>query len=274
MVNLSPAQRRLHLYLHLRGRGHRGGAILPHRSIWSHHLPMGRLAGGVLIALFFTVVLAFSQEAIAALWGQQLVWWMRALDLPGQFVLAGTAPESLFNLPVPLVDPTMPDTTPFTLAAHALACVAIWVCAGWLPDSAKPGAYLARFAVLIHGASVLYFGLWPASFPHSPINHMGGGLRQAWVLVLFTPWLHLCTYYLFPFAAWQRLAVTTVTLAFLLLLAPLQYATHAALLVLMGQVLMPLLHLLFGVMVPILGVVALYGWGMSWHDPAGHGAEA
>ena len=22
-------------------------------------------------------------------------------------------------------------------------------------------------------------------------------------------------------------------------------------------------------MVPILGLVALYGWGMSWHDPLG-----
>ncbi len=255
---------------HLRGRlrGHRGGAILPHRSIWSLQLPRHRLAVGVLIALGFTGLLALAQPMLASAWGRQMVWWMQALGLPGQFAQPDLAGLDLFSLPVPLIDVALPDLGWVDLAAHALGCVVLWVLAGWLPDSAKPGAYLLRFAVLIHSASVLYFALWPASFPHSLISHVGGGLRQAWTLLLLTPWLHLCTYYLFPFALWQRPALTAVTLLYLALLAPLQYASHAALLVLMGPVVMPLLQLLFGVMVPILGLVALYGWGMSWHDPS------
>ena len=263
-----PALRR-----HLRGRnkGHRGGAILPHRSIWSLQLPWQRLAVGVLIASGFTGLLALLQPLLAQFWGGQLVWWMQQLGVAGQFAPPDMSGLGLFAMPVPLIDILLPDPGGVALAAHALACAALWMLAGWLPDSGKPGAYLLRFAVLIHAASVLYFALWPGSFPHSAISHLGGGLRQSWALLLLSPWLHLCTYYLFPFATWQRLALTGLTLLYLAVLAPLQYATHGAMLVLSGAVAMPLLHLLFGVMVPILGLVALYGWAMSWHDPADGG---
>ncbi len=254
--------------LQLQRRGHRGGVILPHRSIWNLRLPRRRLAGGVLIALAFTLALAWAQPHIATFWGEQLVWWMQALELPGQFASPVIGQPALFSLPVPMIDVLVRATDPLAPAAHALAAVAIWTMAAWLPDSAKPAAFVLRFGVLIHAASVGYFLLWPASFPHSLISHTGAGLRQTWALMLLTPWLHLCTYYLFPFALWQRLALTALTLGFLFVLAPLQYATHAALLYQFGMILMPLLHLLFGVMVPILGFVALYGWGMSWHDPA------
>ena len=255
-----------------RQRGHRGGAILQHRSIWRLHLPGHRLAVGLLIALGYTGLLALLQAGLADFWGWQVLAWLQGLDLAGPALAADlAAPDpadlSLFSLPVPQVELAMSDVGSLSLAGHALACVALWVAAGWLPDPAKPGAYVLRFAVLIHAASVLYFGLWPGSFSHTLGGHVSAGLRQSWMLLLLTPWLHLCTYYLFPFPLWQRLAVTGVTLLYLALLAPLQYTTHAVLLVLAGPVLMPLLHLLFGVMVPILGVVALYGWGMSWHDP-------
>jgi len=250
-----------------RQRGHRGGAIPQHRSIWSLKLPLHRLGLGVLIALGFTGLLALLQAPLAAFWSWQVLGWLDALGLDGQFAPALLQGSSLFTLPVPQVDMALSDVSLVSLAGHGLACVVVWVAAGWLPDSGKPGTYVLRAMVLIHGASVLYFALWPGSFSHSVTGHVRAGLQQSWMLLLLAPWLHLCTYYLFPFPVWQRLALTAVTLAYLALLAPLQYATHAVLLVLAGPVLMPLLHLLFGVMVPILGLVALYGWGMSWHDP-------
>ena len=263
---MAAPNRRAHL--HLRSRGHRGGAILPHRSIFSLRLPLHRLAIGMLIASAFSVLLALAEPWIARLWSTELLWWVQALGLQGHFEPASGPTAGILTFPVPVVDLKVPEVGQLAPFGHLLAVVAIWWMAGWLPDSGKPAAYLLRFAVMIHGAATLYFLLFPASFPHSVINHVGGGLRQSWAMLLLTPWLHLCTYYLFPFAVWQRAALTAVTLAYLLLLAPLQYATHAALLSLSGLILMPLLHLLFGVMVPILGLVALYGWGMSWHDPA------
>ncbi len=255
-----------------RQRGHRGGAILQHRSIWRLQLPLHRLALGLLIALGYSALLALLQAPLVAFWHAQMLAWLQGLDLAGPLpavdLAALEAAESgWFSPPRLALDLAMSDLGPVGLAAHALACVVLWTGAGWLPDSGKPGAYVLRFGVLIHAASVLYFSLWPGSFGHSLDGHVNAGLRQTWMLMLLTPWLHLCTYYPFPFAWWQRLALTGVTLLYLLLLAPLQYTTHAVLLVATGPVLMPLLHLLFGVMVPILGLVALYGWGMSWHDP-------
>jgi hypothetical protein len=255
-------------------RGHRGGVLLPHRSIHHLALPKKHVASGLLITLSFTLALVWLQPWIAAWWGQQLVWWMHALPLPGQFVPAQQGPRDLFVLVVPMIDVQLRSTHPAEPAAHALVAISVWVLSGWLPDSARPAAFLLRLGALIHGAAVVYFQLWPASFPHSLMSHTGGGLRQSWALMVFTPWLHLCTFYLFPFTVWQRLGLTALTLMFLFLLAPLQYASHAALLYQLGLIIMPLLHLLFGVMVPILGFVALYGWGMSWRDPASARLEA
>ncbi len=263
-----------HARLKLHRHGHLGGAILPHRSIWSLRLPRRRMAFGVSIALAFTLLLTSAQPAIAEFWGWQMVAWMEALGLAGQFAAPPVGEPSLASMPVPLIDALMPATDRRSPLAHGLAAVAVWIVVGWLPDSARPATYLLRFAALIHGASALYFYFWPASFVHSLISHVASGLRQTWALLLLTPWLHLFTYYLFPFPPWYRVALTALTLAFLCALAPLQYATHTALLVLAGPILMPLLHLLFGVMLPILGIVALYGWAMSWHDPEPHGNKA
>ena len=248
--------------------GQRGGAGLQHRSIWSLRLPKRRLASGLLIALGFTLLLVLAKQQIAAAWGQQLIAWMHALDVPGQFVPAVAARTDMVSLPVPLIDVRLRDFGMLATAAHGLAALLVWEFSGWLPDGARPLSYLLRFAVLIHAAAIVYFWFWPARFPHPLSSHVAGGLRQAWALMLVTPWLHLCMYYVFPFAVWQRVALTAVTLLFLFVLTPLQYASHAALVYGLGLVMSPLLYLLFGVMVPMLGLVALYGWGMSWHRPS------
>ena len=263
----------LRLRLRAQRPGQRGGAGLQHRSIWSLRLPKRRLASGLLIALAFTLLLALTKQQIAAAWGQQLIAWMHALGLPGQFVLPTADSSDFFSLPVPLIDVQLRDLGMLTTATHALVVLLVWELSGWLPDAAKPLSYLLRFAVLIHAAAIVYFWFWPARFLHPLSNHVAGGLRQAWALMLVTPWLHLCMYYIFPFAVWQRVALTAVTLLFLFVLTPLQYASHVALVYQLGLIMSPLLYLLFGVMVPMLGLVALYGWGMSWHR-ASPAAEA
>jgi hypothetical protein len=250
-----------------RRRGHRGGQIPMHRAIDRLHLPWQRLAGGAVLALAYSVLLAGLRPWVAASWAGQIGWWLQALQLPGQLDAAVAVPL-LGNpgaMPLPRLELALPEPTTQRIGLHGLGVLAVWVAAGWLPDAAKPGAYVLRFAALLHGAAVLYFVGWAGSFPHSASTHVMGGLQQSWALMLVVPWLHLLTYHLFPFPAWQGMALTALSLLFLAVLAPLQYASHMALLAWAGPILMPLLFLLFGLMLPVLGLVALYGWAMSWH---------
>ena len=251
----------------LRLRGHRGGAIAQHRAIRILRWPAGRLAAGCVLALALTAALLAARHALADAWAWALLGWLRALELPGSFDATLLGGDGLLALGVAPIDVPMAQPHELTPALHAAAVAAVWWAAGRLPDAARPAAYLLRFAMLIHGAAVAYFWLWPASFPHTPTSHVASGLRQIWALMLLTPWLHLCTYTPFPFALWQGAALSVLTLAWLAVLAPLQYTLHVALLHHLGLVVMPVLHLLFGVMVAIFGFVALYGWAMSWRLP-------
>lgn len=249
-----------------RRRGHRGGQIPMHRAIDHLQLPWQRLAGGALLALAFTAALVALRPWVAWAWAGQIGWWLQALQLPGSLgpapvVTLGGDPSAL---PLPMLQLAVPATTPLQVGLHGLGVLALWVAAGRLPDAAKPGAYVLRFAALLHGAAVLFFLGWAEHFPHAPPTQVMGGLRQSWALMLAVPWLHLLTYHLFPFPAWQGAALTALSLAFLAVLSPLQYASHMALLAAAGPIVMPLLFLLFGLMLPVLGLVALYGWAMSW----------
>ncbi len=251
----------------LRLRSHAGDAILPHRSIDRYELPRMRLVVGIALAVAFTAALLALRDVVAQFWAHMLVGWMHALDLPGQFDVALHGAEgSWLGIGVPLIDLQPAHQHELALSGHAVVAAAVWWLSGRLPDAGRPGTYMLRFGVLVHAVSVAFFVLRGASFPHSLVGHTEGGLRQSWALMLIVPWIHLAAYYLFPFSLLQRAALSLVTLLWLAVLVPVQYALHAALLQQFGLVMMPLLHMLFGVMVPIVGVVALYGWAMSWPD--------
>lgn len=248
----------------LRSRGHLGGIIAQHRAMWRQTLPRRRLLEGVALALACSGALMLLREVVGLAWGMSLVWWMHALALPGQFALGDVAHAGSFGVAVPYIALDLAAPDPWTPIGHGAFLVLLWWWSGWLPDAAKPIAFFVRLCVLVHAASVLFFMFWSASFVHSESSHVVSGLRQAWYLMLFTPWLHLMTYYLFPFGLRQRLGLTLVTLLFLFVLTPLQYALHLALVQQAGMIVLPLMNLVFGVMLPIIGIVALYGWGMGW----------
>lgn len=258
----------------LRARGHLGGTIAQHRAMWRQSLPLGRVLQSVALALAFTALLLWLRPWIGMAWGHELLWWMQGLVLPGRFAAGDAAQAGVLGLVVPIVAPEMPLPDAWSPMKHGAVLVLLWWCTGWVPDAAKPLAFFVRLGVLVHGASVLFFMFWSASFTHTVPGHVASGLRQTWYLMLATPWIHLLTYYLFPFAAWQRALLTLLTLAYLFVLTPLQYALHVALAWQTGLILLPLLSLMFGVMLPVVSVVALYGWGMGWRKRAAEARHA
>ena len=258
----------------LRRLGHLGGTIEQHRAIWRRSLPPARVAQSLVLALLFTAALLWLRPWVAAAWSAEILWWMRALVLPGEFLPGQPVGPGWIALTVPFVAPRLPEPDAWMPVRHGAVVLLLWTASGWLPDAAKPMAFFVRLGLLVHAASVAFFLCWPASFTHTVASHVGSGLRQTWYLMLAIPWVHLLTYYLFPFALWQRVALTALTLLFLVVLAPLQYALHAALVQRAGLIVMPVLNLLFGVMLSVVGVVALYGWGMGWPSADGERGRA
>jgi hypothetical protein len=255
----------------LRARGHLGGTIAQHRAMWRQSLPLGRVLQSGLLALAFTGLLLWLRPWVGLAWGGELLWWMRGLRLVGYFAPGDARTAGAFGMVVPVIAPELPLPSAFSPMLHGAVLLLLWWCTGWVSDAAKPLAFFVRLGVLVHAASVVFFMFWSGSFTHHVAGHVGSGLRQTWYLMLATPWIHLLTYYLFPFAAWQRALLTATTLAYLFVLAPLQYALHVALVWHVGLILLPVLNLMFGVMLPVVSVVALYGWAMGWRK---RGAEA
>ena len=251
----------------LKHQGHRGGRILLHRSIWNQRLPATRLWGSVLLALTLSGLMLSVRPWVSLMWSAEVGAWLAALQLPLPTPLP--PPEAFdgwvqWQLDLPVLGWRLPAPGPLALLLNVVALVAAWWGSGRFSDAFRPACYLLRLACLIQGAAVLWFWWMPASFPHTVDEHYRSGLQQMWALLMLSPWLHLATYYLFPVTWWHRLALTGMTWVYLLLLAPLQQSLHLAVLHHLGMVFMPLLYLLLGVMVPIVGLVALYGWAMSW----------
>lgn len=245
-------------------RGQRSARAPMHRSIWGLQLPRRRLLRSTALALVLTLVLLALREAIAQAWAGQLVWWLGQLGLEGRWSAQIEPGQMPWHMGAPRVSLAVSAPQELTLAGNTLGVLLLWWVVGRLPDAARPAAYLLRLCAIIQGTAVFFFWLWPASFPHSVDDHIANGLQQCWALMLLAPWIHLGTYYLFAVSWAQRLAVTLLTWGWLLLLAPLLYALHALVIARFGVLAMPLLHLLLGVMVAIIGFVAIYGWAMSW----------
>lgn len=236
----------------------------PHRAMRSVPVSVRRVLAGVALAALFTGALASIQGWVASAWTGQFAWWMHQLDIP---LTGGTRLDdthTLWLLPVAHFELPLRVVAAWAPWAHALVSLAVWWGAGRLPDAARPAMYLLRFAVLLHGCAIVYFLLWPGSFQYSVFQHTSGGFRQMWALMLLVPWLHLLIYYPLPYSFQNRVLLTLATLVYLGILTPLLYAVHAALIHVLGLIVMPLLELLFGGMLAIIGAVALYGWAMSW----------
>ena len=227
-------------------------------------LPRERLAQALLLALALTGLLLLLRPFIATLWADELVWWITRMELSGQASAHLDPAELPFLIATPQVQLFIDAPSTAALMYNAIAVVALWWLAGLLPDAARPAGLLLRAGCVIHGAAVLFFWRWPASFPHAVGEHIGHGLQQCWLLMLLAPWLHLAIHWLHDVGWHHRLTLTLLTWLYLFLLAPLLYATHALVLHAGGLLAMPLLHLMFGVVVAVIGIVALYGWAMSW----------
>lgn len=234
-----------------------------HRAVRRLDFPATRWLT-LLLPPLFNAILWFLRHDIGAGWQVIFAVWMAWLDLPGKIVMEAVRlpADLILRVPVPHVPAAVPDTT-IWLATLA-ATVAILAASFRIGDDYVPLRYLLRLVVVIQVTSLLCFAIFPATFPYTAKSHMRDGLLLTTLLLVITPWLHALTYYVFGFSLVQKVALTGLTLIYFVVLAPIQYLLHAWLMHHLSLMILPILYLLFGVLMDMLMLIALYAWGMSW----------
>ncbi|MGH9499657.1 MAG: hypothetical protein ACRD3L_11005 [Terriglobales bacterium] len=243
-------------------RGHRGGVITMHRALTHFQLGPMNLIASICLFLLFSFIWLSVLPSLCEFWSLALALGLRWLPLNARLDVAEHHFRLLvLRIPYLRIEPILPD-----LQTWSLACaVTLLLFAGTFFLSKKwvPLIYLARGILLIQVTALLYFALWPISFPHTPDSYMEALTTAGIGLITVVPLLFGFTYYIFDFGLLRKATVTVVTMIHLAIFLPVQ--TLAQAMVLQKTVLfMPVLYIVFGMPVQVLIIIAFYSWGMTW----------
>jgi hypothetical protein len=243
-------------------RGHRGGVISMHRALTHFRLGPMNVVASISLFLLFSSIWVIALPWLCGVWNAALAFGLRVLPLNARLDVAEHHFRSLrLLIPYLRMEPILPD-----LQTWSLVCAAtLLLFAGtfFLSQKLVPVIYLARGILLIQASALIYFALWPTSFPHTPDSYMEALAASCIGLISVVPLLFGLTYYIFDFGLLRKAALTAMTMTHLAIFLPFQILAQA--LVLQKTVLfMPVLYIVFGMPVDVLLIIALYSWGMTW----------
>ncbi|MFZ0283754.1 MAG: hypothetical protein WAL32_00865 [Terriglobales bacterium] len=243
-------------------RGHRGGVISMHRALTHFRLGPMNIIASVSLFLLFSFIWVALLPRLCGMWKSALAVGIRTLPLNARLDVAQHHLRLLrLSIPYLRMEPILPDLQTWSL----VGAVTLLLFTGTFFLSPKfiPLIYLARGILLIQATSLIYFALWPTSFPHTPDSYMEALVTSGIGLISVVPLLFGFTYYIFDFGLLKKAALTGLTVVHLSIFLPFQVVAQA--LVLQKTVLfMPVLYIVFGMPVDVLLIIAFYSWGMTW----------
>ncbi|MGA7381981.1 MAG: hypothetical protein WBX03_14115 [Terriglobales bacterium] len=249
-------------------RGHRGGMIAMHRALTHFRLGPMNVITSISLFLLFSYIWVVALPWLCEMWNRALGAGLAVLPLNARMEVADRH-FGLLRLLIPYLrmEPVLPD-----LQTWSLTCaVTLLLFTGtfFLSKQLVPVIYLVRGILLIQATSLIYFALWPTSFPHTPEDYMEALITAEIGLISIVPLLLGFTYYIFDFGLLRKAVLTAMTMLHLAVFLPFQVLTQA--LVLQKTVLfMPVLYIVFGMPLNVLLIIAFYSWGMTWSfRPAG-----
>ncbi|WP_337883339.1 hypothetical protein [Chromobacterium haemolyticum] len=254
-------QERLKHFKALRHTGHGGELISLHRAMRTESFQRLRWLEILGIPLLFNLLLLAFLPQTLALWRLVTQWSIEVTGVPAQLssleILNGQIPGLLLPwLDLPASVPSFWQWWGNGLAGLLLSFL--------ISPENMPMRYLLRLFVIIHGCSCVYFALLPAAFNHSLPEYHSSCLTFVLTLLFLMPWVHALTFHVLEKPLWHKFALTGVSLAYLLLEAPLHYFAAALVLHYGSLLFMPLLFILGSLMMEVMMMIALYAWAMSW----------
>jgi hypothetical protein len=234
-----------------------------HRALAHFQLGPRNLAIAISLFLFFSAIWIACLPWTCDLWTQIFALALRVLPLHADLVLTERfiTPSIRFEIPSLAMASLPPSLVQWSLTCAAtllLLAVTFFFPSQWIPLT-----YLLRGVVLVQATALIYFAVFPVSFPHTPGSYLAGFAEAGLALISLVPLLLGLTFYIFDFGLMKKAFITFVIMVYLMVFIPFQMLLQA--LILQHTVLfMPLLYIVFGIPVDVMVIIAFYSWGMSW----------
>lgn len=238
----------------------------PPRSFYQRHqhLLHGRLAQfliACLLAVAFTTLLWQLRAPIYRFWNASITQLLAELALdgarmvPGNMLIHGVAFETQ-AISLPLLPPDL-----LLLFIHLGTATAGYIVAGL---AHAPFRAPLRFFCVLHALGVLASLALAGGNAYSVEEHtrMLGLFTQGTLLIL--PIVMAFTHYIVERSNERRIVATFLIAAYLIAVQPVKLVAHVLLLQAAGGLAMPTLFLLFGPVLDIFAVTALYAWVVTW----------
>lgn len=261
---MTPLESLQHKIDALRNRGYGGTPIKQHRALYHIAIHKGDILIALLLPLVFNIALLYFIDEIINGWRLVFEFWLARIE-PGASVATREIDLGSYALllPYPNLSAGTPDGRLWwgTLIGCALTYLATYLIP---PARFLPLTYILRACLLIQFSALGYFMLMPGDFPYGLQDHVTDALTMSFFFLLMMPWIFGITYYIFNFPLLQKFSITFITLAYFLLVLPMQYLFHAYALHHVSLLFLPVFYLVFGIFLDIMMFVSFYSWGMSW----------
>lgn len=245
--------------------GWRGGVIPPHRGLRIMPHERSRQALSLILGPLFACAVTWAiRPLILPLWAFiEQFWCAHAAPRVTVIRMPYALPWGL-SLPVPVPDlgASGPSRAAWMISA---VLVGVMLLLATLLRRRHLPLSLALFtlaAVFVVGAA----GFTPllAPFPYMIPGYIQSMLLMGLTLMFMTPLMLMVIYYPLDFGLGKKMALTLLALAWLAVVLPCQFCLQAFVINGLGLIALPVLFLLFGLLLDVMGLVALYAWGMSW----------
>ncbi|MHB1565774.1 MAG: hypothetical protein ACYCXG_03495 [Acidiferrobacter sp.] len=245
--------------------GWRGGAIPAHRALRIMGHEQGRLLASLALGPLFTaLIVALIPTAILPLWAGIERFWCQAL--PGRIAVSPLVYRLPWGLslaiPVPMLNAGAPS--PLAMLLTAGLALGMVIMALIMRRRRIPLALALYSLAAVLTIDLLAFTPVLAPFPYEVAGYVQSMLMAGLILVAIVPLMLMLIYYPLDFSFLKKIGLTVLAIVWLVISLPAQFMLQAVVIHHLSLVAMAPLFLFTGLLLDVMGVVALYSWGMSW----------
>lgn len=243
-----------------------GRLIRPHRALLHFDFTLARAMSMLLVPLLFTLLTLAAWPLVQQFWDGTIGYLASVLGTPLSVGHHDGVIPMLRGIPYPHVEAGLPGTAQWWIGM--VICTVLLLGPSLLPERMMPLAYLARFVGALQFLVQLYFLFWAQNFPHRSGPSAAAMMQSSLILMLLVPWLFGFIYNIFDFGLLRKLALSAMSVLYLVVLAPLQFTLAAVVMAEFSLLWHPLIYLLGTTLLQLILLLSLYAWAMSWERPS------